>query len=189
MLRNIVSLTVPLVVVCIVAAIGLGLTYAKVEGRIAEMERQEREEAGAAVLVPLGAEPEEDLELLESLQEDFPDLIGVFKGIDDDGEVVGYAFVVETKGYNRLTAAVGVDGECKVTGIELVTNEETPGIGGAAIDSEEFMGQFLEKGPENLRLGVDVDAYSGATITSKGIIAAVNMALDICRDIKESQGR
>jgi electron transport complex protein RnfG len=153
------------------------------------MEREEREEAGADVLAPLEAEPEEDSELMESLQEDFPDLISVFKGIGEDDEVVGYAFVVETKGYNRMTTAVGVDGECKVTGIEIVTNEETPGIGGAAIDSDEFIGQFTGRGPDNLRLGVDADAYSGATITSRGIADAVNMALDMCRYIRESRGR
>jgi len=189
MLRNIVNLTLPLVVICIVAAIGLGITYARVEDRIAEMEQHQREEAGAAVLAPLGAHPLEDLQLLESLQGEFPGLIGVFKGLDGNGHLVGYAFVVETKGYNRLTAAVGVDTECMVTGIEMVINEETPGIGGAAIDNDEFMGQFTEAGPEDVYMGVDIDAYSGATLTSRGITDAVNMALDMCRYIKESQGR
>jgi electron transport complex protein RnfG len=189
MLRNIINLTIPLVVICIIAAIGLGLTYASVEDRIAEMEQHQREEAGAAVLAPLGAHPLEDLQLLESLQGEFPGLMGVFKGLDGNGHLVGYAFVVETKGYNRLTTAVGVNLECMVTGIEMVINEETPGIGGAAIDNDEFMGQFTEAGPEGVHMGVEIDAYSGATLTSSGITDAVNMALDMCRYIKESQGR
>lgn len=189
MTRHILNLALRLTLVCAVAAIGLGLTYATVKDRIAEMEREEREEAGAEVLAPLGALPQEDPGLLESLSRDFPDLVTVFEAVDQSGREVGYAFVVETKGYNRLTTAVGLDMDCKITGIEVVVNEETPGIGGAAIDSEDFMGQFAGKGPENLRLGVNVDAYSGATLTSRGISEAVNMALDICRYILEDLGR
>jgi electron transport complex protein RnfG len=189
MARHVLNLALRLILICAVAAIGLGLTYATVKDRIAEMEQEEREEAGAEVLAPLGAIPEEDPDVWESLSEEFPDLVAAFRGIDDNGQQVGYAFVVETKGYNKLTTAVGVDNNCKITGIEVVTNEETPGIGGAAIDSDEFMGQFLEQGPDNLRLGVGVDAYSGATLTSRGITDAVNMALDMCRYIKESRGR
>ena len=181
MKNKILDLGLRLMLVCAIAATGLGLTYTVVEGRIAEMDRQEREEAGAKVLASLDAEPREDLELLASLQEEFPDLTGVFEGMDGNGETVGYAFVVEDKGYNRMTIAVGVDLECKITGIEVVKNEETPTIGGRAIGDDAFMGQFIGKGPEGVVLGVDVDAFSGATLTSRGIETAANMALDICR--------
>jgi electron transport complex protein RnfG len=186
MLRHVLNLGLRLTLVCLVAALGLGLTYSEVKDRIAEMEREEREEAGREVLASLEAEPHEEPELLASLQGDFPDLVSVFLGVKPDGEQVGYAFVVKTKGYNQLVTAVGVDLDGRVSGVEVVKNEETPGIGGAAVESGDFMGQFEGKGPENLQLGVDVDAYSGATMTSKGITAAVNLALEIWRKIKES---
>jgi electron transport complex protein RnfG len=187
MKNNLLDLGLRLMLVCALAAVGLGLTYTVVEGRIAEMEQQEREEAGAEVLAPLAAEPQEDLELLASLQEGFPDLIGVFEGIDGNGKTIGYAFVLEAKGYNSMTVAVGVDLECKVAGITAVKNEETPSIGGKAIEDDAFMGQFPGKGPEDLVLGVDVDAYSGATLTSRGITNAVNTALDICAGLEKPE--
>lgn len=185
--RQILDLGLRLMLVCALAAIGLGLTYTVVEERIAEMEQQEREEAGVEVLASLGAEPREDQQLFASLQETYPDLLGMFEGVDEDGKLLGYAFIVESKGYSRMTVAVGVDSECRVAGIEVVKNEETPSIGGKAIESDEFVGQFMEKGPGRLVLGVDVDAFSGATLTSRGITDAVNLALDICAELEKPE--
>ncbi len=188
MKSNLLDLGLRLMLVCAIAAIGLGLTYTVVESRIAEIDRQEREDAGAEVLASLQAEPRENLELLDSLQGTYPDLIGVFEGVDKDGNTVGYAFMVESKGYSRMTVAVGVDLDCKVTGVEVVKDEETPSIGGRAISDDQFVGQFLGKGPEDVVLGVNVDAYSGATLTSRGITNAVNMALDICAELEKPEG-
>jgi electron transport complex protein RnfG len=188
MKNTLLDMGLRLMLVCAIAAVGLGLTYTVVEGRIAEIEQQEREEAGAEVLASLEAEPREDLELLASLRGTYEDLEGVFEGVDGDGNTIGYAFVVESKGYSRMTVAVGVDLDCKVVGIEVVKDEETPSIGGKAINDGGFLGQFLEKGPQKLTLGVDIDAYSGATLTSRGITSAVNLALDICAELDKPEG-
>ena len=46
-----------------------------------------------------------------------------------------------------------------------------------------FLEQFNGEGPEPVMLGVDVDAVSGATFTSKGIADGVNAALEIWEHI------
>lgn len=188
MMRNIVDLGLRLMLVCLIAAVGLGFTYGLVKDRIDEMERKQREEACAEVLAPIDAEPRENAELTSSLQESYPDLIGIFEGVNSSGEVVGHAFVVETKGYNFMTMAVGVDLEGKVTGVTVVTNEETPGLGGAVAQDREYLGQYEGMGPDPLLLGEDLDAVSGATFTSKGITNGVNMSLEIWADLRQSGG-
>ncbi|MBN2026783.1 MAG: FMN-binding protein [Actinobacteria bacterium] len=179
MMKTMLDLGIRLLVVCLVAAVGLGFTYSIVEKRIAEQEMKKRAEAAEAVLSPIGAEPRENLELAASLQEDHPDLIGVFEGIDAGGNIIGYAFVLKSKGYNFITMAVGVDANGQVTGIEIVTNEETPGLGAVAAENEEFLGQFTGKGPDTLTLGEDIDGVSSATFTSRGITNGVNLSLEI----------
>lgn len=185
--RTILNLGLRLLLVCLVAAIGLGFTYSAVKDRIAREELKKREEAAAAVLAPIEAQPQEDPELTASLQERFPDLIGVFEGLDEGGDVIGYAFVLKSKGYNFITMAVGVDAEGKVTGIDIVTNEETPGLGAVAAEKPEFLDQYKGKGPERLTLKVDVDAVSSATYTSRGINNGVNMALELWESIEKGR--
>ena len=61
-----------------------------------------------------------------------------------------------------------VDGT--VTKVVLEGPDETPGIGGAAL--EELEEQFAKAG------GADIDGVTGATVTSNGAVAAVLNALD-----------
>ena len=179
MAKTVLNLGFRLLVVCLIAAIGLGFTYTLVEKRIAEQEREQRAEAAEEVLSPIEATPQEDPDLAAELQEEFPDLVGIFEGLDAAGDVVGYALVVKTKGYNFITMAVGLDQAGQVTGVKVVINEETPGLGAVAAESQEFLDQFDGKGPETLTLGEDVDGVSSATFTSRGVTNGVNLALEI----------
>jgi electron transport complex protein RnfG len=185
MMRHVLNLGLRLFLVCAVAAAGLGLTYSLVKDRIAQEEAKRRARAAEAVLSSIGAQPRESEELTALLQPDFPDLITVFEGLDEAGQRAGYAFVLKSKGYNFITMAVGVDLEGKVTGIKAVTNEETPGLGSVALDSEQYLAKFQGKGPEPLTLKVDVDAWTGATFTSKGIANGANMALEMWKRLQE----
>ena len=91
-----------------------------------------------------------------------------------------YAVQVAPGGFNgAVTMMVGVaDG--KVTGISVISHSETPGLGAVAAvknaKGDAFRGQFV--GQEGtLEIGQQVDAMSGATITSKAVVTGVNAAL------------
>jgi electron transport complex protein RnfG len=185
MKEQIIRLGFRLFIVCLVAAVALGFTYSAVEKRIAAQEEKQKANAALDVFSSLNAEPEQDPETLASLQGNFPDLIGVFKGIGPNGDTAGYAFVLKSKGYNFITMAVGVDTSGKVTGIKVVTNDETPGLGAVAAENPDFLNQFIGKGPDQLMLKRDVDAVSSATFTSRGITNGVNMALDMWKQVKQ----
>jgi len=86
--------------------------------------------------------------------------------------------VVETvtTGYNgEIRTLVGVDNSGTVTGIMITGMEETPGLGQRAANDTAFLSQFAGKsGP--FTIGDNVDAMSGATVTSKAIAKALTSA-------------
>ena len=186
MRQQIINLGLRLFIVCLVAAIALGFTYSAVEKRISAQEAKRKADAAANVFSTINAQPQEDPELTASLLGKYHDLISVFKGLDASGNTIGYAFVLKSKGYNFITMAVGVDMNGQVTGIKVVTNEETPGLGAVAAENPTFLDQFTGKGPQPLVLKKDIDAVSSATYTSRGITNGVNMALNMWTSIQEN---
>jgi electron transport complex protein RnfG len=87
-------------------------------------------------------------------------------------------YVVETKvaGYiDDMTVMIGVDNEGVVTGLVVMDMAETFGLGQHSLDDVDFLSQFLGTNG-NVEIGVNVDAISGATVTSKALAKAVNSA-------------
>ena len=107
-------------------------------------------------------------------------------------------FVVETVTYGyagEITMLIGVSKEGRVTGLVVRDMEETFGLGGTALTDHVFLSQFLN-GSEFAVAGAEADAFSsatgsaevsdgatqidaisGATVTTKAIIRSVNSAV------------
>ncbi len=99
-------------------------------------------------------------------------------------------FVVETatQGYvGEVTMLVGVNKEGKVTGLVVRQMEETFGLGLEALNDTDFLAQFLNKNTE-LTVGEDVDALTGATVTSKAIARSVYSAVAYVTGADASSG-
>jgi electron transport complex protein RnfG len=75
----------------------------------------------------------------------------------------------------------------KIDGIAVTTHAETPGVGTMAIDNEQFMGQFADKTLETnfSPQGGVIDAVTGATYTSNGIMKAVESGTRLFREHKD----
>lgn len=90
------------------------------------------------------------------------------------------AIEVAPKGYGgEINMVVGISDTGEVTGVAIISMSETPGLGSKAND-DSFLNQFKGK-----RAGVaigkgsnNVDAITGATITSKAVTQGVSEALD-----------
>ena len=102
----------------------------------------------------------------------------VYKGAN------GYALEVLPSGFdNTITMMVGVDFEGKVLGISVVSHTETAGLGAVAAATtsagEAFRGQFVgQSGSVAVsKDGGNIDAITGATITSRAVCVGVNAAL------------
>ena len=88
-------------------------------------------------------------------------------------------FVIETgvEGYaDEITMLVGVSSEGTVTGLVVREMSETFGLGANALKDHEFLSQFLNTSGE-AEVGTNVDAITGATVTSKAIARSVNSAV------------
>lgn len=90
--------------------------------------------------------------------------------------VIGYALILETIGKEQpITFMVAVDTQGRVMGIEIMIYRESQG---SEIRSRGFAHQYLGKTIKApLQLGRDVDAISGATLSSRAATYTVKKAL------------
>ena len=89
----------------------------------------------------------------------------------------GYVVETRTAGYaGDIVLLVGVDNDGTVTGLTVRQMEETWGLGSRALTDADFLIQFLgtDGGAE---IGSNVDAITGATVSSKAIARGVNAAV------------
>ena len=95
----------------------------------------------------------------------------VYKG--ENGYVIG----TEVAGYaGPIYMLIGVHNDGYVTGLQVRQMEETFGLGAEALSDWEFLSQFLRT-EGDATVGENIDAISGATVTSKAITRSVNSAV------------
>ena len=93
-------------------------------------------------------------------------------GFNDAGEVVGYVASVTEAGYGGdINFVVGIDKDAKVTGLNVVTSSETPGLG-AKINEKEWQEHWIGK-DATYEFNKSVDAFAGATISPKAVYTGV----------------
>ena len=89
----------------------------------------------------------------------------------------GYVIGTTTAGYaGKISMLIGVSNDGSVTGLQVRRMEETFGLGGEALTDWEFLAQFLGTEGDAV-VGENIDAISGATVTSKAITRSVNSAV------------
>lgn len=107
-----------------------------------------------------------------------------------EGKPETVAFETSGKGFKGdISMMVGVNiTDDKIVGIGITTHSETPGIGAKAQTDPKFSGQFkgmpLTGEFKIKKEGGQIDAISGATITSRGVAFGVSDAAKIYSRIK-----
>jgi len=194
--REILKPAIILFSICLVITAALAFTYVGTKDIIAQRMAEDEENARKEVLA--AASLFEEIKNIEDYEKNLSETGMVktaYKGLNS-GSPVGYVFALDSKGYGgniRITVGVSSDGE--VTGVKIGENKETPGLGAKAAE-EPFISQFINIKPEG-RLKVvknngtadeEIDAISGATITSKAVVKAVQAAIDMAAEISEEGG-
>ena len=185
--KYIIKLTVTLFATCVVVAGLLGLVNMVTEGPIADINKANTEAAMKAVVSdPDNTSFSEALEITgdmtaaassagASVTEAYEVQVG--------GAPAGYALKIVSSGsQGNIEMMVGVDGEGTVTGVSIVKNSETSGIGSRVMENENgVLDQFIGKSAADgtLAVGTNVDAISGATVSSRGVTTGVNAALAV----------
>ena len=97
------------------------------------------------------------------------------------GNCFAVAFEITGQGYGgAIGVMVGIDLKTgHLTGERITTHSETPGLGARSVEPE-FYEQFAGLAPGELALsdkGGKINAISGATITTRGVLEAIGKAL------------
>ena len=100
----------------------------------------------------------------------------------------GYVVHVVTSGYaGDIAMLVGVSNDGKVQGLVVRDLQETYGLGARALTDTEFLTQFLGT-DGSAAVGEDIDALTGATVTSKAVTRGVNSAVNFVTGADTSSG-
>lgn len=185
--KYIIKLTVTLFVTCVVVAALLGLVDNVTREKIAAINWENTVAAMKAVVADPDATTFSDaLENTEAMSAAALAGGGTLDSVYEvqvGGASAGYAIKVVASGsQGNIEMMVGVDGEGAVTGVSIVDNAETAGIGSKVMENQngvldQFIGRSAADG--TLAVGTNVDAITGATVSSKGVTAGVNAALAV----------
>ena len=190
--KYILKLTVTLLITCVVVAGLLGGVNAITKDKIAAINWEKTVAAMKAVVADPDATTFSDAlpntpEMEAACLAGGATLQSVYE-VQVDGAPAGYAIKVSASGsQGAIEMMVGVDGEGAVTGVSIVKHSETSGIGTKVADNEptaagvgvltQFEGMSAADG--TLTVGANVDAISGATVSSRGVTGGVNAALAV----------
>ena len=186
----IIKLTVTLLVTCVVVAAALGGVNAVTEEKIDAINWANTVTAMKAVVAdPDNTTFSDELPLTDEMiaAAGSVTLDSVYEA-QVGGATAGYAIKVVASGsQGKIEMMVGVDGEGTVTGVSIVKNAETAGIGSKVMTNMPtasgvgVLSQFEGKSAADgiLTVGANVDAISGATVSTRGVTNGVNAALAV----------
>jgi len=102
----------------------------------------------------------------------------LYRGVRADASTAGYASVGRGSGYGGpVEVLVGVTSDGVITGLKVLENRESPGFF-RLLEGQQYFGQFLGRHVDDpIRLGTDIDAISGATMSCAGVATGVREAL------------
>ena len=186
--RDILKITVTLVVFYVIGGFILAFVYAKASPMI----YRNNEEAEKRALKGLMPQAEDISKLGDwSIHDKHAKYFIAKKG----GETVGYIIQSFGKGYSSyINTFIAVDKDFKVQKINILSHGETPGLGDE-IEADSFRNQFRDKDLEHLKVLKTetkeyIQAISGATISSRAVTedAVKNGVAFLIKTVKEGGG-
>ena len=177
--ENIVVIIGKMVLISVIAAALLGVTYGPTQEQLKKNYDIAQKEA-LLKIVPEAA----DFESVygDQVNEEGNQEILYYRALDASGNTVGYAFFRDQVGsQGMIQVAGGVDAQfTRITGITIMKHSETPGLGALIVDPD-FTSQFKDVAMENLMLSNDggkIDVITGATVSSQAVIDALRGQVD-----------
>lgn len=162
-----------LTLICTLVALLLSVVYG-VTDDVYQQNLRKTKQAAIASLFEL------ETVMAEPLPTDGFDVEELYR-ITENGQVLGLCANVKSAGFGGdIDMMVAVDASGRLLGVKIVAMSETPGLGSRA-GEEAHLSQYGGLGTygndEYVTLGEQVDAISGATISSRAVNAGVNRAL------------
>jgi electron transport complex, rnfABCDGE type, G subunit len=183
---------ITLFIITMLSGFMLGAVYEITKEPIALAKENEKKSAYKEVFPDATDFQKQDDDSLINVNESLPsqnfgkvNVSEVANAVDSSGSSLGYVITSTSKdGFGGdVKISVGITKDKKLNGIAFLTLAETPGLGMKA-KGEKFSSQFKEKDASYLNVvktGAtkpdEIDAISGATITSRAVTGAVNAAI------------
>ena len=185
--KYIIKLTVTLFITCVVVAGALGFVNKITAPNIADINKAKTEEAMKAVVAdPEASTFSDPLEITPEMVAAAASAGGSVTeayAVEAGGAAAGHALKIVASGsQGSIEMMVGLDAEGVVTGVSVVKNAETAGIGSKVMENENgVLDQFIGKSAADgeLSVGKNVDAITGATVSTRGVTSGVNAALAV----------
>lgn len=183
--KDMFKLGLNLLIISAVAALLLALTNSVTASTIAQ--RNEQANAEARKLVLESAQYFEEVKDVKTDNSKGVEVSEIYEAKDASGNTVGYTLKVLPSGYGgTIELMVGIDSaKGQVSGINVVSNSETAGLGAKSTDPE-FSDQYKGKPLEELSVlkngtpgDTEIKAISGATITSTAVTNGVDAAIEV----------
>lgn len=200
-MRDILKSTLVLLIITLIAGFLLGFVNDLTSGPIDEREYQAKIVSLSSVI---GEEYTIDLEDVLAEDESFDNeeivINEAYTALDADGNAAGMVMLITTnEGYSdEIKISLGIlksnkrDEAGKIAGIDFLSINETPGLGMNA-NEPEFIDQFTGKSTDELVVSKnayqdnEIDAISGATITTDAVTDAVNAGLSFYNSYVEKE--
>ena len=182
--------TISLMLITLVAGLLLGAVYEITKEPIAKENQRAKEEAYKAVFADADSFEEITLDA-DQVQKELDgqgldaSINEAMKALDASGQTIGYVLTVtDQEGYGGdIQFAMGVQSDGTMNGISFLSISETAGLGMKAKE-DSFRKQFEGKNVDQIvytKNGAsadnEIDALSGATITTNAVTNGVNAGL------------
>lgn len=193
------NMIVSLAVICALMAAALAGVYLLTKPAIDQTAKLREAEAVTNVLPAFDSHPAQDVRWFDrngvELDKNLPDnavkaLLRSYPA-SQGGKPVGLAVrTFSDRGYGkRIVVMVGFLPDGGINKVQVMEQGETAGFGSKMLESP-FADQFPGKNPASFKLkvkkdGGDVDAISGATISSRAYCDALDQAVKIFREVTQ----
>jgi Na+-translocating ferredoxin:NAD+ oxidoreductase subunit G len=177
------TIVVPPVVIAVVMSFLLALVYGITETPIAEAKKADKRDKLGEVMPAFENDPLDSEKPLTDAAAGRAGNVMLYTG-ESGGQISGYGITSAVgTGYSGYFSVVfGLDAEGNVTEVKILESMETPGLGSKA-GEPDFTSQFTGQNLNSFNFSVtkdggDVDAITGATITSRAVSDAIRQGLE-----------
>jgi electron transport complex protein RnfG len=178
---NFKTMVLTLLVVTIASGVLLGAVNSITVGPKASAKLEKKLSALKLVLPEFNNNPVQNVELM--IVKGIKDSVEIYPAFTNDIFSGAAVTGISEKGFSgTIKIMVGFTNEGKIKNIVVLEQKETPGLG-TKIKDDSFINQFRDKDLSQFNLkvskdGGEIDALTGATITTRAFCDATQMAFD-----------
>jgi len=171
--KQLIKFGLILAVICMVSTLILTVTYEVTKPKIEEQKKLEEEAALRAIFPAAGTFAKKESGGIE-----------YYEAIKNDS-LIGYCVKAVGNGYGGyIHMIIAIDPSGAIEGLEILQHQETPGLGSKIKEIRPgdrepwFLKQFAGKTASSIELKKNIDAITGATISSKAVTDSVRATID-----------